>query len=54
MSDYGQTTELTRLQVGEKADTVRLVVSTLAEAEQLRPYLEECMSRGQSVDVGLL
>ncbi|EER27946.1 hypothetical protein D8B26_005934 [Coccidioides posadasii str. Silveira] len=46
-----KTTELTRFQVGEKADTVRLVVSTLAEAEQLRPYLEECKGNGRSIDV---
>ncbi|KMU86203.1 hypothetical protein CIHG_03991 [Coccidioides immitis H538.4] len=46
-----KTTELTRFQVGEKADTVRLVVSTLAEAEQLRPYLEDCKGNGRSIDV---
>ncbi|KAI1979940.1 hypothetical protein LOZ51_000867 [Ophidiomyces ophidiicola] len=46
-----KTTELTRLQVGEKARTVRLVVSTLAEAEQLQPYLQECKENGKSVDV---
>ncbi|KAL1955770.1 hypothetical protein VTO42DRAFT_8090 [Malbranchea cinnamomea] len=46
-----KTTELTRFQVGDKADTVRLVVSTLAEAEQLTPYLEECKGNGRSIDV---
>ncbi|GAD99162.1 hypothetical protein CPC735_032820 [Paecilomyces variotii No. 5] len=46
-----KTTELTRFQVGEKSKTVRLVVSTLAEAEQLRPFLEECKSKGRSADL---
>ncbi|EEH41505.2 hypothetical protein PAAG_03068 [Paracoccidioides lutzii Pb01] len=46
-----KTTELTRFQVGEKSDTVRLVVSTLAEAEQLKPYLEECKGKGRSIDI---
>ncbi|KAK2789896.1 hypothetical protein FQN51_002636 [Onygenales sp. PD_10] len=46
-----KTTELTRFQVGEKSDTVRLVVSTLAEAEQLKPYLEECKGNGRSIDL---
>lgn len=39
------------MQVGDKADSVRLVVSTLAEAEQLRPYLQECKDKGKSIDV---
>ncbi|PGH01616.1 hypothetical protein AJ79_07864 [Helicocarpus griseus UAMH5409] len=46
-----KTTELARCQVGEKSDTVRLVVSTLAEAEQLKPYLEDCRGKGRSIDV---
>ncbi|KLJ11005.1 hypothetical protein EMPG_13709 [Blastomyces silverae] len=46
-----KTTELTKLQVGEKNDPIRLVVSTLAEAEQLQPYLEECKANGRSTDL---
>ncbi|KKZ65126.1 hypothetical protein EMCG_09032 [[Emmonsia] crescens] len=46
-----KTTELTKLQVGEKSDSIRLVVSTLAEAEQLKPYLEECKTNGRSIDL---
>ncbi|KAK2750361.1 hypothetical protein FQN57_003841 [Myotisia sp. PD_48] len=46
-----KTTEITRYQVGEKSDTVRLVVSTLAEAEQLQPFLEECRQKDRAVDV---
>ncbi|EQL35747.1 hypothetical protein RJZ56_006691 [Blastomyces dermatitidis] len=46
-----KTTELTKFQVGEKSDPIRLVVSTLAEAEQLQPYLEECKVNGRSTDL---
>ncbi|KAM5434074.1 putative D-serine ammonia-lyase [Microsporum canis] len=46
-----KTTELTRFQVGEKSDTVRLVASTLLEAEQLIPFLKECQTKGRKVDL---
>ncbi|OJD10893.1 hypothetical protein AJ78_08216 [Emergomyces pasteurianus Ep9510] len=46
-----KTTELTKLQIGEKNDPIRLVVSTLAEAEQLQPYLEECKLNGRATDL---
>ncbi|KAG5295080.1 type III pyridoxal 5-phosphate-dependent enzyme domain-containing protein, alanine racemase domain [Histoplasma ohiense] len=46
-----KTTELTKFQVGEQSNPVRLVVSTLAEAEQLQPYLEECKANGRSIDL---
>ncbi|PGG96388.1 hypothetical protein GX51_07842 [Blastomyces parvus] len=46
-----KTTELTKFQVGEKSDPIRLVVSTLAEAEQLQPFLEECKANGRSTDL---
>jgi D-serine ammonia-lyase len=46
-----KTTELTRLQVGEDCKDVRLVVSTLVEAEQLVPMLLEYKSRGAAVNV---
>ena len=52
-NNHDKTTELTQLQVGEKSDTVRLVVSTISEAEQLKPYLEECKENGRSIDVRL-
>lgn len=46
-----KTKELTRLQVGEDCKDVRLVVSTLVEAEQLVPMLLEYKSRGAAVNV---
>ncbi|KAK2843941.1 hypothetical protein FQN49_005925 [Arthroderma sp. PD_2] len=46
-----KTTELTRFQVGGESDTVRLVASTLVEAEQLVPFLKECQAKGRKVDL---
>ncbi|KAF3491959.1 uncharacterized protein GIQ15_01476 [Arthroderma uncinatum] len=46
-----KTTELTRFQVGEKSDSVRLIASTLVEAEQLTPFLKECQSKDRKVDL---
>jgi D-serine ammonia-lyase len=46
-----KTTQLTRLQVGTEAKDVRLVVSTLVEAEQLVPTVIEYRSRGGDVNV---
>ncbi|CAL8578854.1 hypothetical protein XPA_004625 [Xanthoria parietina] len=47
-----KTIEVARLQVGEPwRHTVKLVVSTLAEAEHLLPFLLECQDHGKSVNV---
>ena len=46
-----KTTQLTRLQVGADCKDVRLVVSTLVEAEQLVPLLLEYKNRGAAVNV---
>ena len=46
-----KTSELTRLQVGENSKDVRLVVSTIAEAEQLMPVLQEYKVKGAKVSV---
>ncbi|KAL8846563.1 MAG: hypothetical protein Q9221_008356 [Calogaya cf. arnoldii] len=46
-----KTIEVARLQVGEWRNTVQVVVSTLAEAEHLLPYLIECQDHGKSVNV---
>ena len=43
--------QLTRLQVGSDAQDVRLVVSTLREAEELVPALLDYRSRGAAVNV---
>lgn len=51
---YVQTTELTRLQMGEDPKDVRLVASTIAEIENLAPYLLECKAKGSNVNVGSL
>jgi D-serine ammonia-lyase len=46
-----KTVQLTRLQVGSDAQDVRLVVSTLREAEELVPALLEYRSRGAAVNL---
>ncbi|KAI9684042.1 MAG: hypothetical protein M1822_005869 [Bathelium mastoideum] len=46
-----KTTQITRLQVGDDAERVNLIVSTVTEAEQLLPYLLECKARGKAVNV---
>lgn len=46
-----KTTELTRLQVGSSSEDVRLVTSTVIEAESLIPYLKECQRAGRTVSV---
>lgn len=43
--------EITRIQVGESCEDVRLIVSTVIEAEQLLPLLLEYQSRGAKVNV---
>ena len=46
-----KTAQLTRLQVGADSKDVRLIVSTLVEAEQLVPLLLEYKSAGANVNV---
>ncbi|KAK4151081.1 putative serine dehydratase domain-containing protein [Chaetomidium leptoderma] len=47
-----KTTELTRLQVGDTLTTpVSLIVSTLTEAENILPLLQEYQSRGRPVNI---
>ncbi|KAK4097939.1 hypothetical protein N658DRAFT_488830 [Parathielavia hyrcaniae] len=47
-----QTTELARLQVGDTLTTpVSLIVSTIAEAENILPLLKEYQSRGRPVNI---
>lgn len=38
--------------MGEDPKDVRLVASTVAEVENLAPYLLECKAKGSSVNVG--
>ncbi|KAK5630641.1 hypothetical protein RRF57_006356 [Xylaria bambusicola] len=48
-----KTAELTRLQVGDDDTTpVKIVVSTLAEAENVLPLLEEYQLKGREVNLG--
>lgn len=50
-----QTTELTRLQVGDnETSPVNIVVSTLVEAENIIPLLEEYKSKGREVNVSAI
>lgn len=46
-----KTTEMTKLQVGENCKDVRLVVSTIIEAEHVVPLLLEYQGRGAKVNV---
>ncbi|KIW95904.1 uncharacterized protein Z519_02969 [Cladophialophora bantiana CBS 173.52] len=46
-----KTTEITKLQVGEDCKDVRLIVSTIIEAEQLIPLLLEYKSRGAKINI---
>ncbi|KIX95701.1 uncharacterized protein Z520_08408 [Fonsecaea multimorphosa CBS 102226] len=46
-----KTSEITRLQVGEDCNDVRLIVSTIIEAEQLVPLLLEYKSRIAKINV---
>ncbi|KAL8670370.1 MAG: hypothetical protein Q9168_005086 [Polycauliona sp. 1 TL-2023] len=48
-----KTIEVARLQLGEsERRPVRVVVSTVAEAEHLFPYLMDCQDRGRNVNFG--
>ncbi len=46
-----KTSELTKLQVGENCKDVRLVVSTVAEAEELIPLMQEYKANGSNVNI---
>ncbi|GAM83194.1 hypothetical protein ANO11243_011800 [Dothideomycetidae sp. 11243] len=46
-----KTVELSQLQAGLDSDDIRLIVSTVAEAEHLVPWLMECRARGAAVNM---
>nr|OQO19209.1 hypothetical protein B0A51_13190 [Rachicladosporium sp. CCFEE 5018] len=46
-----KTTELTKLQVGEDTQDVKLVASTVSEIEHLVPYLQACKGEGRSINI---
>ncbi|EMD00182.1 hypothetical protein BAUCODRAFT_45077, partial [Baudoinia panamericana UAMH 10762] len=46
-----KTTELTKLQVGEHSDCVKLVASTVSEIENLLPWLLECKTARRTTSV---
>lgn len=46
-----QTTQIAKLQVGEDSKSVKLICSTVAEIENLLPWLLECKAQGKDVDV---
>ncbi|WPG97962.1 hypothetical protein R9X50_00074500 [Acrodontium crateriforme] len=46
-----KTTELSKLQVGDDALSVKLVASTLAEIEGLLPWLLECKSQSKEISI---
>ncbi|MCJ1386654.1 hypothetical protein MMC17_009780 [Xylographa soralifera] len=47
----GKTIEVTRIQVGDSAQNVNIIVSTVAEAEYVMPYLRECQKKGKTVNI---
>lgn len=46
-----KTTQLTKLQVGEDSQSVKLVASTVSEIEHLLPWLLECKAHGREVNI---
>lgn len=46
-----QTTELTRLQVGEGTGPANIIVSTIIEAENVAPLLLEYKAAGRAINV---
>lgn len=48
---FCQTTQLTKLQVGSDSESVKLIASTVAEIENLMPWLAECKKEGKEVNV---
>jgi hypothetical protein len=43
--------QLTKLQVGADSKSVKLIASTVAEIENLMPWLVECKKDGKEVNV---
>jgi hypothetical protein len=48
---WSQTTQLSKLQVGADSQSVKLIASTVAEIENLMPWLAECKREGKDVNV---
>jgi hypothetical protein len=48
---WSQTTQLSKLQVGTDSQSVKLIASTVAEIENLMPWLAECKREGKDVNV---
>ena len=48
---WGKTTEITELQIGDSSSPVNLVASTVSEVEHLVDYLVRCKSQGRQVNV---
>lgn len=46
-----KTVEVARLQVGDRTDDVKVIVSTVAEAEHLSDFLLTCRESQRSVNV---
>ena len=46
-----KTTEATKLQVGNAAQAINIVVSTVAEAEHLSDYLADQKEHGKAINV---
>ena len=46
-----KTVEVTRFQVGEAPNPVKIVVSTVAEALHLLPFLKDCQLKGREISV---
>ncbi|KAK5710363.1 hypothetical protein LTR17_018960 [Elasticomyces elasticus] len=46
-----KTTQLTKLQVGSDTQSIKLVASTVAEIENLLPWLLECIAQGKDVNI---
>ena len=47
----GKTIEVTRMQIGDSAKNVNIIVSTVAEAEYVMPYLRDCQKQGKTVNI---
>ena len=48
-----KTIEVTQMQVGDSAKNVNIIVSTVAEAEYVMPYLRDCKNQQKTVNVRL-
>nr|POE48652.1 d-serine dehydratase [Quercus suber] len=46
-----RTVQLSKLQVGENSNAIKLIASTVAEIENLLPWLQECRRGGKDVNV---